>query len=97
MLVIIWASVIVLGTQAIMYLYVSNRYVTINYELVRVIKFLICAVIYYFISIFIDFGFPYLNIIFKLILLFTFPFVVIRVGIILPEEIYNIIKSLLVA
>ena len=88
----IWASTIILGGQALMYLYVSNRFFKIDYELLRVMKFLVVALFYYFFLKCINFQVIYINILLKILLLSTFPFISILLRIISGEEVEMIKK-----
>jgi len=88
----IWASVVVLGTQALLYLYVSNRYYKIDYELLRVIKYLLLSIVFFFLSRSIHFDNTLYDILLKLMLLLVFILTSILCRIIRSNEVEAVKK-----
>lgn len=83
----VWCSVLVLGAQAFLYYHVSNRYYKIEFEFFRISKYLLCGVVFYLVSRWINTDDILINIFFKLILLALFPVILTLLRIISHEEI----------
>ena len=90
----VWASIIVLGIEAIALYLFSGRFFTIHYQFGRVFAYCGLAAGFYGISTFIDAGSLWIDCLLKLFLLAVFPFTAMIFRIISQEEREKFIRIL---
>ena len=83
----IWSAVIILSLQAFLLFYISNKLYKIEYEFIKIAKFVSITLLLYLVSIKINFDFMLYNLAAKTLLLFFLPLSMKWLKILSPQEI----------